>query len=123
MKKIFVLSLFVCAFQTLSAQTTDTLFSKNLEEVVVTGQYRPQSVKNSVYQVRSITGEQIRKQAATNLTEVLSRQLNFRFAHDPATGGSGITLLGLRGQNVKILLDGMPVIGRQGTSNEIDISQ
>ena len=32
-------------------------------------------------------------------------------------------MLGLSGQNVKILLDGVPMVGRQGTSNEININQ
>ena len=40
-----------------------------------------------------------------------------------ATGGSDITMMGLKGQNVKILLDGLPMVGRQGVSNEININQ
>ncbi len=102
----------------------DTLKAKELEEVIVsTGQYKPQSVKNSVYQVRVITGEQIRKQSAAKLQDVLNSQLNIRFSQDLATGGSDITMMGLSGQNVKILIDGVPMIGRQGTSNEININQ
>ena len=101
----------------------DTTRAKQLDEVVVTGQYRPQSVKNSVYQVRVINRDRIVKQGATRLQDVLNNELNMRFSQDLATGGSAITMLGLRGQNVKILLDGMPVTGRQGVNNEFDISQ
>lgn len=101
----------------------DTTKVKELTEVVVTGQYKPQSAKNSVYQVRSISAERIQKQAAVNLQTVLNNELNIRFAQDVATGGSGITMLGLKGQNVKLLVDGMPLTGRQGASNEIDINQ
>ena len=97
--------------------------AKEMGEVIVTGQYKPQSVKNSVYQVRTISKERIQKQAATKLQDVLNSELNIRFSQDPATGGSDISMLGLSGQNVKILLDGMPMIGRQGTSNEININQ
>ena len=43
----------------------DTTRAKDLEGVVVTGQYKPQSVKNSVYQVRTISKEKIQKQGAT----------------------------------------------------------
>lgn len=93
------------------------------EVVVVTGQYKPQSVKNSVYQVRVITKERIQKQGAVKLQDVLNNELNIRFSQDPALGGSDITMLGLPGQNVKILIDGLPMIGRQGTSNEININQ
>lgn len=101
----------------------DTVFSKELAEVVVTGQYKPQSVKNSVYQVRVIPYAQIEKQGAAKLQDVLSNQLNIRFSQDPATGGSNINMLGLAGQNVKVLIDGVPIVGRQGTSNEVNINQ
>lgn len=101
----------------------DTTRAKEMEEVVVTGQYRPQSVKNSVYQVRVIGRERILKQGATRLQDVLKNELNMRFSQDLATGGSAITMLGLGGQNVKILVDGIPVTGRQGVNNEFDISQ
>lgn len=101
----------------------DTTKAKELSEVVVTGQYKPQSAKNSVYQVRIISTERIQKQGAANLQDVLKNELNVRFAQDPATGGSGITMLGLSGQNVKLLVDGLPMLGRQGTSNEVDINQ
>jgi len=105
-----------------SAQNDSVNNVKQLAEVVVTGQYKPQSVKQSVYQVRTITKEQIQKQAASKLQDVLNNQLNIRFSQDLSTGGSDISMLGLSGQNVKILLDGVPMTGRQGTSNEININ-
>jgi outer membrane receptor for ferrienterochelin and colicins len=101
----------------------DTNLIKSLDEVVVTGQYKPQSARNSVYQVRVISAARIRQQGATQLQDVLKNELNIRFSQDLATGGSNITMLGLKGQNVKILVDGLPLIGRQGTSNEIDLNQ
>lgn len=94
-----------------------------LSEVVVTGQYKPQSVKNSVYQVRVINADQIKMMAPSKLQDVLSTQLNIRFSQDNSTGGSNINMLGLSGQNVKILIDGVPMYGRQGFSNEININQ
>ena len=70
MKKIFRIGLgLIVLAQTVQAQ--DTTNSKELGEVVITGQYKPQSVKNSVYQVRVITKERIQKQAATKLQDVL----------------------------------------------------
>ena len=97
--------------------------TKQLGEVVITGQYKPQSVKNSVYQVRTISKERIQQQGAAKLQDVLNNELNIRFSQDVATGGSDITMMGLKGQNVKILIDGVPMVGRQGTSNEININQ
>lgn len=132
MKRMRKIHLLICAaglFQAAAAQSVkkylpeDTTRAKDLEEVVVTGQYRPQSVKNSVYQIKVISRERIEKQGATRLQDVLRNELNLRFSQDLATGGSAITMLGLSGQNVKILVDGLPVTGRQGVNNEFDISQ
>ena len=122
MRKFYLTGSVVLLGLTISAQE-DTTKAKELGEVVVTGQYKPQSAKNSVYQVRTISKERIQKQGATKLQDVLSNELNIRFSQDLATGGSDITMMGLKGQNVKILIDGLPMVGRQGTSNEIDINQ
>ena len=99
-----------------SQDSTKTI---ELSEVVVTGQYKPQSVKNSVYQVRVISKERLQRQSPSQLQDVLSKELNLRFTNDVATGGSDMTMLGLKGQNIKILLDGIPVIGRQGVSTDL----
>ncbi|MBC7948285.1 MAG: TonB-dependent receptor [Chitinophagaceae bacterium] len=122
MKILLAITVFVLTSTNILAQE-DTSRSRELNEVVVTGQYKPQSIKNSVYQVRTISKERIQKQAATKLQDVLNNELNIRFSQDLATGGSDITMMGLKGQNVKILVDGMPMTGRQGTSNEININQ
>jgi outer membrane receptor for ferrienterochelin and colicins len=122
MKKIYITLLSLCSILIATAQE-DTTKAKDLNEVVVTGQYKPQSLKNSVYQVKVISKERIAKQGAAKLQDVLNTELNIRFSQDLATGGSDITMMGLKGQNVKILVDGMPMVGRQGTSNEININQ
>jgi len=106
-----------------SAQKKDSLKVINLEEFVVTGQYEPQSAKNSVYKVRTISSEVIQARGAVKLQDVLNTEMNIRFSQDMALGGSNITMQGLQGQNVKILIDGVPIVGRQGTSNEININQ
>lgn len=122
MKKIYLLAFTIPATHVLIAQQ-DTVKFKELADVVITGQYKPQSAKSSVYQVRTISKERIQKQGAANLQAVLSTELNIRFSQDLATGGSDITMMGMKGQNVKILVDGLPMVGRQGASNEININQ
>lgn len=117
------LSVWAAAQQNRRYLPEDTTRPKDLEEVVVTGQYRPQSARNSVYQVKVIPADRILKQGATQLQDVLRNELNIRFSQDVATGGTGITLQGLKGQNVKVLVDGMPLIGRQGATNEVNINQ
>ncbi len=104
----------------LIAQEKDSIFSKSLEEVIVTGQYRPQSLKNSVYQVRVIGNQLIRASAATNMQQVLSTQLGLRFSQDNTLGTSDVQLMGMSGRNVKILLDGIPLVDRGETRESLD---
>jgi outer membrane receptor for ferrienterochelin and colicins len=52
------------------AQNADTLATKYLEEVVVTGQYEPQSANRSVYKVRTISMEKIQARGAVRLQDV-----------------------------------------------------
>lgn len=106
-----------------SAQAQDSLKLYELKEVVVTGEVEPQSIRTSVYNVRTIPMERLQSQGSTRLQDVLNTELNIRFSQDPAVGGSNLTMMGLPGQNVKVLIDGVPVIGRQGTGNEVNINQ
>ncbi|GAA5041198.1 TonB-dependent receptor [Marivirga lumbricoides] len=94
-----------------------------LKEVVVTGLYEATSAKNAVYQVRTVDAKVIASMGANSLEEVLSQQLNIRFSRDNAIGNGSISMQGLSGQYVKILIDGVPVVGRSGTANEIDVNQ
>lgn len=96
-----------------------------LKDVVVTGQYAPQSLKNSVYMVRTITSEQIRLRNPNKVQDILTDQLGVRFSNDLTLGTSDITLMGVSGQGVKILLDGVPLLDRGDTReslNQIDIN-
>ncbi|MEM8894041.1 MAG: TonB-dependent receptor [Bacteroidota bacterium] len=94
-----------------------------LDEVVVTGQFAAQSAKKSVYKVKTIDDQRIQAQAANTLQDVLSNELNIRFSRDNATGVAGMSLQGISGQNVKVLIDGIPMVGRSGVANEIDLNQ
>lgn len=92
----------------------------NLGEVVVTSQYEPTSVEQSVQKIQVIDREKIRQMGAVNLQDVLSNQLNVRLQMDNILG-AGMSLQGISGENVKILLDGVPLIGR--LNGNIDLSQ
>jgi outer membrane receptor for ferrienterochelin and colicins len=124
MKKNYALLLSLFITQHLIAQQ-DTLTSKSLDEVIVTGQYKPQSLKKSVYQVRVINQERIKLSAATTVQQVLNTQLGFRFSNDNTLGTTDVQLMGMAGRNVKILLDGVPLIDRGDTReslNQVDIN-
>lgn len=109
--------LLLIPFGKLCAQ--DTSATKNLNEVVITSQYKPQSIKNSVYQVRVVTNERIRTSGATTVQQVLTNQLGFRFSNDNTLGTTDVQLLGMSGRNVKILLDGVPMIDRGDTRESL----
>lgn len=99
--------------------------SRQLDDVVVTGQYEPQSMRQSVYQIRTIDRERIQLRGATNLIGVLNNELGIRFSNDLVLGTSDIQLMGMSGRNVKILLDGVPMVDRGDTReslNQIDIN-
>jgi outer membrane receptor for ferrienterochelin and colicins len=103
----------------------DSTKTKSLDEVIVTGQYKPQSLKKSVYQVKVINQERIKLSAATNVQQVLNTQLGFRFSSDNTLGTTDVQLMGMSGRNVKLLLDGVPMIDRGDTReslNQVDIN-
>ena len=91
-----------------------------LDDVVVTGQYRPTTADRAVQRMHVIGAEQIQRMAAQNLADVLGQELNIRLAQDNVLGTS-MSMRGLGGENVKILVDGVPVIGRQ--DGNLDLAQ
>ena len=114
--------LFITAF---SFAQQDSIKTKNLDEVIITGQYKPQSLKNSVYQVSVINNQRIRLSGATNVQQVLNNQPGFRFSNDNTLGTTDVQLMGMSGRNVKILLDGIPMVDRGDTReslNQVDIN-
>ena len=89
-------------------------------EVVVTAQYNTKSAENSVHKIKVIDRTKIDAMGAVTLRDVLSNELGVRLAQDNILGSS-MTLQGISGQNVKILIDGVPVVGR--LDGNIDVSQ
>lgn len=93
---------------------------KTFEEVAVTAQYKKQAAEDAVHQVKVINEEKIKSMGAQNLRDVFTNELNIRISQDFALGSS-MSLQGVSGQNVKILIDGVPLTGR--LNGNIDISQ
>jgi outer membrane receptor for ferrienterochelin and colicins len=116
MQKIlfFVLLPFV-----LVAQKNDTSGVK-ICEYVCTAQIVPTDIRQAVHSVKVINEQVIARRAANNVEELLQGETNFRFSSDLILG-SGIQMNGVGGENVKILIDGVPVIGR--LNGNVDLSQ
>jgi outer membrane receptor for ferrienterochelin and colicins len=91
-----------------------------LAPFVVTGQYAPGSIEGAVQKIRVIDAQRITRMAAQNLGDALRDQLNIRLAQDNVLGSS-LSMQGLGGENVKVLVDGVPVAGRQ--NGNVDLSQ
>ncbi|MBB3698230.1 TonB-dependent receptor [Flammeovirga yaeyamensis] len=91
-----------------------------LDQVVKTASVQPQTVDESIYRIQVIDGKQLEKIGAQTVQDALRFQPNINLAQDGVLG-SKIIMQGLEGQHVKILIDGMPVVGRQG--GDIDLGQ
>jgi outer membrane receptor for ferrienterochelin and colicins len=106
--------------QTLCAQSKDTLVNRQLIEVVVTGQISEKTIENAIHKIRIIGSKELNSGLFTDLASVLSKELNIRVSEDNILGSS-ISIQGISGQNVKILIDDVPAIGR--LNGNIDLSQ
>lgn len=91
-----------------------------IQDIVVSGSLFPEEQKKSMIYVNRLDLQYIENSAAVNLSELLENQLSLRLWQDAALGSS-ITINGIGGQNIKILHDGIPLIGR--LNGNIDLSQ
>jgi len=125
--KGFYSFLFICltAGWALGQETeTDTsqvpVSQYSLPDVVVTGEFEPTAANKAVHEVKVLDSERMQALGFQQLNEVLEQQLNLRVSQD-ASLGSGLTMQGIGGNNVQIMIDGVPVIGR--LDGNIDLSQ
>jgi outer membrane receptor for ferrienterochelin and colicins len=112
------------AFKSFSQnEKKDTIQAASIREVIVTGQFAPESIKKSVFNVRLITAKDIQNLAANNLSDVLSQYLNITVNPNGRNGRSTVSLFGLDAQYFKILVDGVPLVNEAGLGNNTDLSQ
>ena len=101
-----------------------TLFLKtkytSINDLVITGQSAPILATQSIYKVNTISATQIGQRGAANLNEVLNYETN-NFVSNDNILGSSVNIGGVGGQNVKILINGIPVTGRE--NGNIDLGQ
>lgn len=90
------------------------------ETLVVTAQFMPETADASLYRVRTIKGTQIRERGLTNLRELLAFEANISLDQHSVFGSSP-AIGGVTRENVKILQDGVPVVGR--LNGIIDLEQ
>jgi outer membrane receptor for ferrienterochelin and colicins len=126
--KHLAISIYALGFERLNDTLSNTSDKKyflkqtqtGLNELVITAQYAPNDPEKAVHAIRIIDAKKITAMAAVTLKDVLTNELNIRISQDNILGSS-MKLQGVSGQNVKILMDGVPMIGR--LNGDIDISQ
>ena len=122
-KNIITILILVCtsAYAQKSVLNNDSIkIKKVLEEVVVTGQIKEVNIDNALHDINIIGLETIKKGGFTSLNEILKFQSNIQISNDNILG-SQINIQGITGENIKILIDGKPMIGR--LNGNIDLSQ
>lgn len=97
-----------------------TPISEKIDNVVITGQISMTSAEKSIHKIQILDRATIDAKGAVNLRDVLTNELNIRVTQDQMLG-SGMQMQGVGGENIKILIDGIPVIGR--LNGGIDLSQ
>ncbi len=91
-----------------------------LEESVITGSHAATTTIRSLHPLRVLSNERIQAQGALYLPQLLMTELNMRLQNDPNLG-TFLQMQGLSGQNIKVLMDGVPIVGR--VSGSIDLFQ
>ena len=99
------------------------LLSNQLQEVVISDLHEGPSLEESVMNVRKISTEQLEAQSAQSIEQALVHQAYLRQNRDAALNTNTLKIMGLGGENVKVLVDGVPMIGRMlGSLDLNDIS-
>lgn len=112
--------------QTTQAQLdedVDSLYTVQLDNAVITGQYSAQSVDKSLYHVEVISAHDIKNQAGNTIADVLSQNLNITIRPSGGTGDSQIEMMGLGSGYVKVLVDNIPLVSDSGFGNNIDLTK
>ena len=104
------------------AQRKDSINPQKLDEIVITGQINPQSVSKSILEVKVISKDDIQRQGANTLADLLNTTLNINISPNTSTGKSGVSLFGLDSQYFKVLIDNIPIINEEGVGNNTDLS-
>lgn len=120
--KLFLGSILLISISAI-AQNKEKIRERNIKEVVITGQISPQSVKESIKNVRVITAQDIKNMGAVNLDDALNQYINITVLPDVNSGRSTVSLFGLDSSYFKIFIDNIPFVSEGGVGNNTDLSQ
>jgi len=117
---VIILSFFVsCLVQ--AQDVVDSTFSKSLNEIVITATRTERKLGNVAIPTQIVSQKIIRASGSLRLNDILQEQTGIFITSGSGSGavgggvfGNGIQLQGLSPDHTIILLDGEPLIGRQG---------
>jgi outer membrane receptor for ferrienterochelin and colicins len=109
-------------FSAMDNRIVITLKQKNMliNPVTITGATGPRPIADNPYLIRVILKEKILQLGAQNLGELLLNEANIQVGQDAVMGSNAI-MQGIGGQDIKILINGIPVIGR--INGNVDLGQ
>lgn len=110
---------------TVVAQTNDTIKAPEhrMQEIVISGQYNPQSVNKAVNNVTVLNRQRIENLGAVTLADALNQVMNISILPNAGTGRSTVKMFGLDAQYFTILIDNVPMISDEGFGNNTDLTQ
>lgn len=116
------LSDFEETYSALDRNIVVVLKHKNMDinPVTITGATGPRAIADNPYLIRVIPREKILQMGAQNLGELLLNEANIQVGQDAVMGSNAI-MQGIGGQDIKILINGIPVIGR--INGNVDLGQ
>ncbi|MDR2121935.1 MAG: TonB-dependent receptor plug domain-containing protein [Flavobacteriaceae bacterium] len=123
-KKLLICSLLLVSWAVYS-QDKDSLSTKGkeIEKIVITGQYLQQSIDKSIYQIEVISQEDIKNRAASTIADILDYNLNFVTIPSSTSGNSDASLFGLDSQYFKVLIDNIPLVSDNGMGGSVDLTK
>ncbi len=126
-KGSFIFFAIVCNGFVMNAQVDSLAMNKSddttMEEMVITTEIEPQSLKKAINNVRIISKEDIKNLGAVNLADALNQYINITVTPESSSGRSTVSMFGLGGSYFKILIDNIPLINDGGFGNNTDITQ
>ena len=126
MNKIGLIITLLCIGTSLFSQ--DSIAIKELDQVIVTATRTERKLSNATVPTQIISQKTISQSGSLRLNDILAEQTGLFITSGGATSsagggvfGNGVQVQGLSPDYTLILLDGEPVIGRQG--GVIDLSR
>lgn len=120
-RNLFLIITLLTGFAVHAQQLADTVLYSNHDDVVVTGTRTERKLGNEAIPVQVIGQKQISQNGSLRLNDILQEQTGIFLTGGTGSGavgggvfGNGIQLQGLSADYTLILLDGEPLVGRQG---------